>query len=63
MSNELNSLEKIESLNLIGRRYTQNSMGGGLRPNDVSNIEVSKEFWGDIWSSRKEHNQEVEWQK
>ena len=42
--------------------YTEFNLGG-VRPNDVSNIEVSKEFWGDIWSSRKEHNQEVEWQK
>ena len=37
--------------------------GGGVRSNDVPNVEESKRFWGDICSAEKGHNQEAEWLK
>ena len=50
----------MESLILIRRRCTLNSMAMGLRPSEVPNTKESKRFWGDIWSIRKRHKQEVE---
>ena len=50
----------MESLILIRGRFTQNSMVMGLRPSEVPNAKESKGFWGDIWSIRKGHKQEVE---
>ena len=34
-----------------------------MRPNNVSNTEKNKRFWGDIWSIGKRHNREAEWLK
>ena len=35
----------------------------GIRFNYLPNAEECTKFWGDIWSVRKEHNREEEWQK
>ena len=37
--------------------------GGRERSMFVPNAEESKQFWGNIWSVRKEHSQEAEWFK
>ena len=37
--------------------------GGRQRSIVVPNTEESKQFWGNIWSIRKEHNREAEWLK
>ena len=37
--------------------------GGRGRSSDDPNAEESKRFWGNIWSIKKEHNQEAEWLK
>ena len=44
------------------RIYTEFN-GGRERSIVVPNIEESKNFWGNIWSVRKEHKQEAEWLK
>ena len=38
-------------------------MAMGLSPSEVPNAKESKGFWGDIWSIRKGHKQDVEWLK
>ena len=37
--------------------------GDGVRPIDIPNAEESRRFWGDLWSTGKGQNREVEWLK